>query len=123
MEWKNVSEWRLGQLLSDALNQKRNGAQLESISDEEWMSLFFLIKYNKEEYDLSVLEEKHSPTRIPIIMKVIREYWKAHPNLTFSQIIATTLEKQHPGGKLYGARDSIWQTLILTETPLKGVIS
>lgn len=119
MEWQRVFEWRLGQLLSNALSANnanpRRGSELESrlqkLSDEEWMNVFFIYS-NNVKHDYPHPEEMRDPARIPLIMQNIRDYWKAHPDLTFSQIIVGTIDMQQPGSKLFSASDKIWQTLV-----------
>jgi hypothetical protein len=115
IEWHRVFEWRLGQLLSNALSENnaypRRGLEMRELSDEEWMNVFFSYS-NKEKHVYLHPEVMRDPARIPHIMQNIRDYWKAHPDLTFSQIIVGTIEKHQAGSKLVSASDKIWHTLV-----------
>lgn len=78
MEWQRVFEWRLGQLLSNALSENnanpRRGLELESrlqkLSDEEWMNVFFIYS-NKENHVYLHPEVMRDPERISHIIQNI----------------------------------------------------
>lgn len=108
MIWMPLWDLRFGQLIVNILDYG-NSANYYSknkmmlITTEDWICL--IKQYNSinsrkiGEYD--GFDERKDPKRIPKIMKIIKSEWLDN-RLSFSQYLFERLERERPGGHLYG---------------------